>query len=38
MVALVMTILYMLYTVACATDPMSYKGLFFRIETLSKKV
>ena len=28
MVALVMTILYTLYTVACATDPVSYKGLF----------
>ena len=28
MVALVMTILYTLYTVACATDPVSYKSLF----------
>ena len=28
MVALVMTILYTLYTVTCATDPVSYKGLF----------
>ena len=25
---LVMTILYTLYTVACATDPVSYKSLF----------
>ena len=28
MVALVMTILYTLYTVACGTDPVSYKSLF----------